>query len=110
MRPRPPSSTRSDTLCPYPTPLRSLAVGIGLLPFDRQAVEIDRTAEHRRAHQLAEDEITLAGGALDRQQFLQLRVRGQRGLAVVALRAQPGQHGVLLGVLDRKSTRLNSSH
>src|SRR3546814_1383480 len=113
---RPPRSTRTDTLFPYTTLVRSLAVGFGalwhiarklfpgrpdavlvtlLLAFSStQLLVMSMTAYAMTAH-FALNMVWLA-------LFLRNDWKGHFGAAVVAFLA--------IGLQDRKSTRLNSSH
>src|SRR3546814_13121493 len=94
---RPPRSTRTDTLFPYTTLFRSLTLRNG--PFERavfQRVVLD-----------ADGEALLAGHQarpLGDRPALQHAVHLQAQVVV-----QPPRR-MLLDQVDRKSTRLNSSH
>src|SRR3546814_5469300 len=122
MNPRPPRSTRTDTLCPYPTLFRSF------LPLLRrkEAGVVDRVGLRGRPGDVAARGIDLAlEGEEGRDRAVNLRRVGMladAGPAVVAGTRRRGEHlreardigsrnaGLLGGTLDRKSTRLNSSH
>src|SRR3546814_3934992 len=116
---RPPISTRTDTLFPYTTLVRSLALedgrlvgqveaGHGLQP-DAEGLEVEPLADllqgqvagHRR--QLVEEVGVQPGEGLG----VQRHPRGQR-LAAAEQRLDARE--VRLVARDRKSTRLNSSH
>src|SRR3546814_11013734 len=105
MIPRPPRSTRTDTLFPYTTLFRSRGAGGGAEQHHRaarpEAVEralegilADRVIDHR--HALAVGQLLHAG-----DEVLAAVVDG----VVAAMRFR--QRCLFL---DRKSTRLNSSH
>src|SRR3546814_18228016 len=94
---RPPRSTRTDTLFPYTTLFRS--------DFPRIALEAGADLVGGRA---------FADGFEHRQIAVRLRQFLERG-APIADRGefahqQARRRAVLIGRLDRKSTRLNSSH
>src|SRR3546814_19648120 len=103
---RPPRATRTDTRFPYTTRVRSL----------RQAEQILATAEDSIAQQrtaLAQDENLirlLVGGDVDLA--LLPRCLTEVTPSVVALPAGVSSEILLRrpDVIDRKSTRLNSSH
>src|SRR3546814_13959866 len=99
---RPPRSTRTDTLFPYTTLFRSLF--------------IERTYRPLFA-------CALAGEPINRPRTLGVRARlllawgSSSGVPLLALAPTPTRSSppstatfVALGVVDRKSTRLNSSH
>src|SRR3546814_6020957 len=105
---RPPRSTLTDTLFPYTTLFRSEAAGLGVAPL-LEAREVVEHLLHRPLH---------AAGA-----------RGLLAHAQILVHREVGEHLALLGheghagaadleraraadapALDRKSTRLNSSH
>src|SRR3546814_20595076 len=94
---RPPRSTRTDTLFPYTTLFRSLAVhddGIGI----------------------AQDDIPLVLQPFNQVRDAYLREKGGTGLGLPIVVGMARLHGgdftlrSTLGAGDRKSTRLNSSH
>src|SRR3546814_7111999 len=120
---RPPRSTRTDTLFPYTTLVRSEGEGTGqgrALFRRRRCVAEPRRLSGRRAD----------GGALSRPSYGlcadMVRARCAQPLLRVAVVAYPGMMtdpAILptaparahagrrhMTVLDRKSTRLNSSH
>src|SRR3546814_15338112 len=103
MRRRPPRSTRPDTLFPYPTLCRSLAA-VDLSPLDpgtpghAEGRGPDRVlVDHREP--IGPDETPLV--------VVPQEDEGQRG---EHHEAHQGHHEGHRGELDRKSTRLNSSH
>src|SRR3546814_18580794 len=102
MRRPPPKATRTDTLFPYPTLLRSAWV-------ERVAREIDipfcvaggiaDVASARRVLQAGADKISINTPALERPALIS------------ELADAFGVQCVVIGIdSDRKSTRLNSSH
>src|SRR3546814_6897807 len=98
---RPPRSTRTDTLFPDTTLFRSY-------PVDRIEAAIGRGTERAgtgESGRLADDSAAavVCGRAGDHRRAL-LGAAAQGGPA-----ARPGRRSPRLG-LDRKSTRLNSSH
>src|SRR3546814_12927995 len=94
---RPPRSTRTDTLFPYPTLSRSLAAA---------AAPAARAAEVRRMHDDPLPHMEICDGRAHRLDIARgLDAGGEReGLAL-----REG-HAALAEQVDRKSTRLNSSH
>src|SRR3546814_11371719 len=110
MNPRPPNSTRTDTLVPYTTLFRSDALGgsehahrweLAGAALDEGAAGVLEGAaggEHR-----VEDEHGSPAELLGHAVHVRL---GEVGLLVAG---EPDEAGVGLGQ-DRKSTRLNSSH
>src|SRR3546814_11156555 len=108
---RPTSSTRTDTLFPYPTLFRSDPDEMGLM--DTGAPEADAPLADWLA--LARDCADHAGAAEGRSRSALYRAIGLAyGFALVAQR-RPHDYAELLedaGIKaqDRKSTRLNSSH
>src|SRR3546814_5299511 len=102
---RPPRSTRTDTLFPYTTLFRSVAVGADAAQVERRearAAVVHRAAgAGRHAGQIADQ--LLGIGRLTKPDFgLAHHLNGARLLEIGVLDARPGE--------DRKSTRLNSSH
>src|SRR3546814_20540989 len=106
MRRLPPCSTRTDTLLPYTTLFRS---DVHDAPALRHLLEHHRlcTEQHQRfavllgmQFALAADPGEVAGGARATAHQLTVRILQELGVA----------DGVMTQVLDRKSTRLNSSH
>src|SRR3546814_15745898 len=95
---RPPRSTRTDTLFPYTTLFRSASADDAedvALFHDEQVLAIDL---HFGARPLAEQNAVA-------------RLHVQRGhLAIFAARARAYGDDLAFLRLDRKSTRLNSSH
>src|SRR3546814_3512484 len=135
---RPPRSTRTDTLLPYPTLFRSLAVHFGVARSRMSAIA--NPGDHRRIAELAAEPpaftpagpyIVAAGRLVPNKNFpLLLRAyaeasprerlvilgEGPERGALEALAASLGiagrvdMPGFVAKPLDRKSTRLNSSH
>src|SRR3546814_17197007 len=122
---RTPSSTRSDTLLPYPTLCRSVRCWVfqsySLMPWLSVAanVRLSVDAVHKslsrsERERLLRDAVDLVGlsHAIDRKPSelsggMRQRVAVARALAMkpdILLLDEP------LSALDRKSTRLNSSH
>src|SRR3546814_15335422 len=99
---RPPSSTRTDTLFPYPTLCRSA---------DFAGVEA-REDRHRRLFIAVEavDELARHGLAIDGGEREIARRRRLFGDLLRGQRAQRRKVGGAELRRDRKSTRLNSSH
>src|SRR3546814_8319760 len=117
---RPPRSTRTDTLFPYTTLFRSLhRLGLPVRRGDRAAVEVVAADHHRRlelsvADHFVEGEseliaLTQADPADARGQALELNAFARHVEPVVQV-GDVGDQFLDLGVGDRKSTRLNSSH
>src|SRR3546814_13817406 len=97
---RPPSSTRTDTLFPYTTLFRSLAID-GMLPaLDDMARELGAAEGNRRQYVVAVYLLANGLGCLVPGAFADRF--GRRPLLLLSL----GSYAAL----DRKSTRLNSSH
>src|SRR3546814_11506270 len=99
MRRRPPRSTRTATLLPYPTLFRSVqerGIAGGKAPVD-QRPQSGAEAKHRdRCHDEGDEgaaDLGPVGGKVGQKQAQGTKVRAFRALG-----------------LDRKSTRLNSSH
>src|SRR3546814_2451689 len=102
---RPPRSTRTDTLFPYTTLFRSL------LPrpvrHDAPALDADAVTlvAHPRADVLERQHVFARAVAAGRGHLQPVAIQSQpRGVAIDAARIKQVQ------VVDRKSTRLNSSH
>src|SRR3546814_21062691 len=97
---RPPRSTRTDTLFPYTTLFRSL-VGVGA-----GTDAGDKCAHSRRLR-------ALEPGVGNIQVVNNFAERPQRRIGLETGAEHQGLEGAavaLVGELDRKSTRLNSSH
>src|SRR3546814_11958045 len=90
---RPPRSTRTDTLFPYTTLFRSRV----------RRVELDEPVQ--RVHRLG-----VVVGLVERIRRHQLGLRRPDRVGVLALDLVEQRGGLLELALDRKSTRLNSSH
>src|SRR3546814_1492789 len=104
MLPRPPRSTRTDTLFPYTTLFRS-----GLVEPEVGGV---RHAADREQHMAARDHLVVER-CDDRVAFARERDVAYAGADVDALGFQDPAHRrrhVLVLAADRKSTRLNYSH
>src|SRR3546814_15491125 len=97
---RPPSSTRTDTLFPYPTLFRSLA---DLLR--RQGRRVERYGVHATEHGRAGLGFAVRGKRVDRDRGADAR-HDQRRVATFG----QGDDRLYTREVDRKSTRLNSSH
>src|SRR3546814_20157553 len=95
MNRRPPIATRTYPLLPSTTPFRSVHLHFGVVP----AFEITVAREHRGHGQV------VLGDALGHR-FVQRAGVADAGGAAVADHVE----AELLQVVDRKSTRLNSSH
>src|SRR3546814_19643346 len=101
---RPPRSTRTDTLCPYTTRFRSRDIGAHLRQrIDDAAQRAPRqagVANKSRGDRMARDEP---------------HEEARRGATVAHVEGslrleQPADADAVNAPLDRKSTRLNSSH
>src|SRR3546814_17100892 len=108
MRRRPPRSTRTDTLFPYTTLFRSTATmprsGDPLVTTAKTHVT---PADPTRPIEPEASISDLLGRVTD--DFSQL-VRTHVDLAKVEIKDEVARAGKGAGMLDRKSTRLNSSH
>src|SRR3546814_19822908 len=101
MLPRPPRSTRTDTLFPSTPLFRSSQEDLGVLFLIDEVgdLAVDRGAiEARRA---------VAGVAPDPEQPAR---RGRKGERAIAIGVLVDDRADLAALIDRKSTRLNSSH
>src|SRR3546814_12672979 len=98
---RPPRSTRTDTLFPYTTLFRSRGLQPGARAFQRPPVGAEQVHFPARVET----------GIIDRLRRLEAGNGADRQRPVFALPApvHAGARGNS-GQLDRKSTRLNSSH
>src|SRR3546814_2490531 len=107
---RPPRSTRTDTLFPYPTLFRSLSPALAAVLFKPHGGPHSRFPLARAGRFLADtfnngfDRMSEAYGKVVR--FLVSR----RITVGVMLLLFAGLLGATVYMLDRKSTRLNSSH
>src|SRR3546814_1060274 len=117
---RPQRSTRTDTLFPYTTLFRSgladavdaFCEGIGFTPAQTKRV-FAAARRHGLPVKLHAEQLSNLGGAALAASFGALSADHLEYLdeAGVAAMAAAGTVAVLLpGALDRKSTRLNSSH
>src|SRR3546814_7006955 len=99
---RPPRSTRTDTLFPYTTLFRSHV---------EAADEVVRHADiAEQGEDMLRDPVVEHALAIDRPALLRVE-RGRVVLEILDQRARFGAFVKDLGfALDRKSTRLNSSH
>src|SRR3546814_2121848 len=98
---RPPRSTRTDTLFPYTTLFRSLDIAFRMAGGDAHRLARARRAAARQLARLA---------ALGRKPQFIGRFLSERKLRLRAVDAQGQGVFAARGNLDRKSTRLNSSH
>src|SRR3546814_11626631 len=98
MIPRTPRSTRTDTLCPYPTLFRSIVRSMELLGMAAGSVLIGNLADRiGRRPTIRSCLVVMALGM-----YAATHAGGVTSLSIVRF---------LTGVgIDRKSTRLNSSH
>src|SRR3546814_5597225 len=119
---RPPRSTRTDTLFPYTTLFRSLAQTAGdpreavmkggkrlRARRDREVYEVDID---RQPRQIADEQVD-CGAALEREDVLACDLGDDADQQGDLRRIDVGRHQLSSGssfCLDRKSTRLNSSH
>src|SRR3546814_20341080 len=106
---RPPRSKRTDTLFPYTTLFRSVRHQPCLKPRrrpreaeGRKDHERHRRQQRQKGAQRAESERRPATDEIE------VPLHAATGLAEIMIRASPAH--VLCAALDRKSTRLNSSH
>src|SRR3546814_17178085 len=102
MMPRPPSSTRTDTLFPYTTLFRSAALMAGAAAFCLPSLMEGFGMAVAGAMACGAPVVVSDRGALP-------EVVGEAGL-VVAPEAAAVEAGLAAVLSDRKSTRLNSSH
>src|SRR3546814_21086901 len=112
MRRRPPSATRTDTLCPYTTLFRS-EIDAALKRFgERRHLFADKQGELHSGRDERSREARVVGLAA-RPEFLhraENRDFAGRGFAAELADGRRHRGGVGVITLDRKSTRLNSSH
>src|SRR3546814_17089562 len=112
MRRPPPSATRTDTLFPYTTLFRSMEMGPsqgrGLRATEPGGDGRQRGEIHGDAFRLGQGVRVTTAGADQLRQW-QGAFGQYRQLASFELHAD-AQHPRAVDVLDRKSTRLNSSH
>src|SRR3546814_11240115 len=96
---RPPRATRTDTLFPYTTLFRSVGAGRRLADLHIDALMVERDlAGHGNA--------ALVRAQIERSER-KAELRGQ----TTKPRPRDGMEATLpIGLVDRKSTRLNSSH
>src|SRR3546814_2064971 len=108
---RPPRSTRTDTLFPYTTLFRSRFGRGRMAILDHRQPPRLRLARRRPADQNGEEDEGQDGPGDDKDDW---QVHGQLVSASIAggrdgaLKTRP--HAACFAPLDRKSTRLNSSH
>src|SRR3546814_5265450 len=111
MTPRPPRSTRTDTLVPYTTLFRSGSIQpLVVQPRERRLVQLpgihDAVAGQPLDDHLHEADL-LAGVEI----LVQELAKGFLGGAAVKAYQRADEHGQRpVAAKDRKSTRLNSSH
>src|SRR3546814_4028138 len=113
---RPPRSTRTDTLFPYPTLFRSTEHRVAQRVQHHVAVAVrEHAALVRHAHVTEHDVVAVAEGVdvvtladADVHVLDPLRRALERDLALPARRRS--RTSALLHAFDRKSTRLNSSY
>src|SRR3546814_3855141 len=110
MIPRPPRSTRTGTLFPYPTLFRAEDAAVELVARLRAqciALQIQRIAQLHAAAQVDRAvAVAVAVGLVDEAAGAERRVRRGRGAAACI----DAVGALVRHVGDRKSTRLNSSH
>src|SRR3546814_1068723 len=114
---RPPISTRTDTLFPYTTLCRSANCALDIGPRILERVGRPLLAEQAIAHDECRDaaigkpaaDIVAFGGG-DEQPMAAAGHHDDRGSGGVGARRQEGGDAGVVDALDRKSTRLNSSH
>src|SRR3546814_19427183 len=94
---RPPRSTRTDTLFPYTTLFRSLT--------DRRHVQRERRGSPSAARNSLTSIVTAPGADLTITPLMAGRSPGMKAHTL-----WPTTRSPFAGALDRKSTRLNSSH
>src|SRR3546814_19032615 len=101
---RPPRSTRTDTLVPYPTLFRSGFANVVLLPMATKLKAI--AAEEQTTRE------TILEGILAIQAGDNPRIVREKLQSYLApeLRTTEDEAEATSGQADRKSTRLNSSH
>src|SRR3546814_15140967 len=99
MNPRPPRSTRTCPLFPYPTLFRSADP-----PFARRDAVFDRILDDRLQDQDGHAGVFEVVGNVD----IDLQPIGKACLLDIEIQAL--ERDLLLQAEDRKSTRLNSSH
>src|SRR3546814_17048514 len=98
---RPPGSTRTETPFPYTTLFRSRRAGGKAIEFERQAGGAGRELAHHLRHLVVDAR-------------MRCKIGGNIGTEHADIGHLPSVRRVAAGVpmldLDRKSTRLNSSH
>src|SRR3546814_17052802 len=97
---RPPRSTRTDTLVPYTTRFRSMKA----LPGRGVTAEIENDRLILGSSRLMEEEGIERGPLAAHAEELESDGRSVSWIAATSPKKR------LIGLLDRKSTRLNSSH
>src|SRR3546814_6081988 len=122
---RPPRSTRTDTLFPYTTLFRSVVLRPVALPgaVDAGVAVLHPGLHHRRAPRPAREHRPTQRIAVAAVDHLLAAGRAVRGAQLASRRADAGdaavaaggrgcgrQRAVVAGAVDRKSTRLDSSH
>src|SRR3546814_8031639 len=117
MRRRPPRSTRTDTRFPYTTLFRSRIVGAGALIVEQLLARIALLAGAAEVEGDAVHDLRLSWAMAGEHRVIVAIEPCHAGdqfidpLGVEVLEpVDPGQQDDRVGVLDRKSTRLTSSH
>src|SRR3546814_17773708 len=108
---RPPRSTRTDPLFPYPTLFRSAERGRDIAQGLRSAADAGRF-DARTSPQALAEALTARLKPLDRHFRVHVLRPGERE-ALAQRRPPPDadpDNGITRVEVDRKSTRLNSSH
>src|SRR3546814_17678851 len=107
MLPRPPISTRTDTLFPYTTLFRSW-LGEVVAPASVDGIGLDHGMTQRLLGDIQHAVVALQEAALQAEADRRRRLDPTLRLKDYRLRRIQGLHGTLT-IRDRKSTRLNSS-
>src|SRR3546814_19134039 len=103
---RHPRATRPDTLFPYTTLFRAIAMGLGIAHRFDHLFDDMRRGRHVRIAHAEVDDVLAFGARLGLELVHALEdVRGQTLYAMEFF-----AHGQILKRGDRQSTRMNSSH